>query len=110
LESARDSVQEFKDGIFFVPLAPLDEASLIASTIIQVIGYIERNERSSQEILKKEISDRQILYNCKHIIDEVASLASELLSVCSHLKILATSRKSLCFPGKWLYPVPSFLL
>lgn len=108
LEAARNLVQEFKDGIFFVPLAPLDDASLIASTIIQVIGYTERGERLSQEILKKGISDRRILLildNCEHIIDEIAALASELLLACLHLKILATSREPLRVPGEWLYPV-----
>jgi non-specific serine/threonine protein kinase len=109
LECSRVSVQEFKDGVFFVPLAPLDDASLIASTIIQVVGYVERGERTSQEILKTGISDRQILLildNCEHVIDGVASLVSELLSACPHIKILATSRESMRVPGEWLYPVP----
>ena len=42
------------------------------------------------------------------LIEDVASLASSLLSGCSRLKILATSRESLHVPGEWLYPIPPF--
>jgi predicted ATPase len=48
-----------------------------------------------------------VLDNCEHLIEEIASLASELLSACSRLKILATSRESLRVPGEWLYPLPA---
>ena len=48
-----------------------------------------------------------VLDNCEHLIEDVAVLASSLLSACSGLKILATSRESLRIPGEWLYPVPA---
>jgi predicted ATPase len=49
-----------------------------------------------------------VLDNCEHLIEEVASTVSDLISACSRLKILATSRESLRVAGEWLYPVPSF--
>ncbi|MEO8355458.1 MAG: tetratricopeptide repeat protein [Chloroflexota bacterium] len=110
IEAAHQSVADFSDGVFFIALAPLDDPSLIVSTIIQTIGFVEINDRSPIEWLKDCIRNKQILLvldNCEHLIEEVAPLASELLAGCSRLKIIATSRESLRVPGEWLYPVPT---
>jgi predicted ATPase len=44
------------------------------------------------------------------LIEDIAPLASDLLSACSRLKIIATSRESLRIPGEWQYPVPALEL
>jgi non-specific serine/threonine protein kinase len=62
------------------------------------------------EQLKEGIGNKRLLIvldNCEHLIEDVASLASALLSACPRLKILATSRESLRVPGEWQYPVPA---
>jgi transcriptional regulator with XRE-family HTH domain len=110
IESARAALPDFPDGVFFVPLAPLDDPSLIALTIIQALGYVEKGNFSSTKQLIEGIGEKQMLIvmdNCEHLIEEIASLASELLSACSRLKILVTSRESLRVPGEWLYPLPA---
>ena len=48
-----------------------------------------------------------VLDNCEHLIEDVTRLASSLLSACSLLKILITSREALRIPGEWLYSVPA---
>jgi predicted ATPase len=111
IESARAPLPNFPAGIFFVALAPLDDPALVAVTVAQALGYVGARNISSGEQLKKSIGDQHMLIvldNCEHLIEEVASLASSLLSTCSRLKILATSRESLRIPGEWLYPVPAF--
>src|SRR6266498_883955 len=111
LETARACWFDFPDGIFFVALAPLDDPSLILRAIIQALGYIEAANMSAEKQLVGGIGDKQMLIvldNCEHLIEDVASLTSELLSTCPRLKILATSRESLRIPGEWLYPVPAF--
>jgi predicted ATPase len=110
IESARAALPDFPDGVFFVPLAPLGDPSLIALTIIQALGYVEKGNFSSTKQLIEGIGEKQMLIvldNCEHLIEEIASLASELLSACSRLKILVTSRESLRVPGEWLYPLPA---
>lgn len=110
IASARESLADFPDGIFFVALAPLDQPSLIPSAIAQALGYIEKNNLPPEENLIKGIANKLMLLvldNCEHLIDDVAPLASALLSACSRLKILTTSREALQIPGEWLYSVPA---
>ena len=111
IEVARASSHDFPDGVFFVPLATLDDPASIPSAIIQALGYLEGGHLSAIYQLMKGISDKQMLVvldNCEHLIETLASFASNILSACPRLKILATSRESLRIPGEWLYPVPAF--
>jgi predicted ATPase/DNA-binding XRE family transcriptional regulator len=111
IEAARASLHEFRDGVFFVALAPLEDPDLIASAITQALGFVGAKNISTLEQLKQGIADKHVLLvldNCEHLIEAVALLASDLLSACSHLKILATSRESLRISGEWLYAVPAF--
>ncbi|HSL31759.1 MAG TPA: tetratricopeptide repeat protein [Anaerolineales bacterium] len=109
IESGRESLAHFPDGVFFVALAPLDQPSLIPSATLQALGYTEKNNLSPEERLIEGIGTKQMLIvmdNCEHLIEDVARVASSLLSACSRLKILTTSREALQIPGEWLYSVP----
>ncbi len=113
IELARASLHDFPDGVFFVALALLDDPHSIPSAIIQALGYMERGDNTPEAQLEQSIGQKQMLIvldNCEHLIEGVASLASFLLSACSRLKILATSRESFRILGEWLYPVPAFEL
>jgi predicted ATPase/transcriptional regulator with XRE-family HTH domain len=110
IEVARAALQDFPEGVFFVALAPLEDPNLIASAVAQALGYVGARNISTTEQLKEGIGDKQMLLvldNCEHLIEDVASFASDLLSACPQLKILATSRESLRILGEWLYPVPA---
>ena len=109
IEAARQSLSNFPDGVFFVALAPVDDPSLIASTTRQALGYVENQKLTADQQLREGIGERQMLIvldNCEHLIQDVAEFASGLLSACSRLKILATSREALRVPGEWLFSVP----
>lgn len=110
IAAARASLAEFSDGVFFVGLAALDQPSLIPSAISQALGYIEKNNLSPEEHLIEGIASKRMLLvldNSEHLIEDVARLVSSLLSACSRLKILTTSREALQIPGEWLYSVPA---
>ena len=110
IASAGKSLARFPEGVFFVALAPLDQPSLIPSAIAQALGYIEKNNLSPEEHLIEGIANKRMLLvldNSEHLIGDVARLASFLLSACSRLKILTTSREALGIPGEWLYSVPA---
>lgn len=109
LEVARESMSDFADGVFFVPLAPLEDLSLLLPTVIQSLGFVETGRKSSMQLLKDGVADKHMLLvldNLEHIIEAVAPIVAGLLASCSHLKILTTSREALRVPGEWLYPVP----
>ena len=97
IEAARSALQFFSDGVFFVALAPLEDPNVIASAVAQALGYVAARNIGTTEQLKEGIGDKHMLLvldNCEHLIESVASLASELLSACPQLKILATSREA----------------
>jgi predicted ATPase/DNA-binding XRE family transcriptional regulator len=111
LEVARRALSDFPDGVFFIALAPLDDPSLIVPTILQALNFVEMNRQGGSEQLSNGIRRKQMLLvldNCEHLIEEVASLVSSLLSTCPRLKVLTTSRESLRIPGEWVYTVPAF--
>ena len=109
IEAARQSLSNFSEGVFIVQLAPFDDPSLIASTTRQALGYVENQKLTADQQLREGIGEKQMLIvldNCEHMIQEVAEFTLGLLSACSRLKILATSREALRIPGEWLYSVP----
>lgn len=110
LEVGRTMMPDFPDGVFFVTLASLEEPSLLASTILHTIGYVEIKNMPARNEIMDGIGDKRmllILDNCEHLVEPIAFLVSELLAACPHLKILVTSREALSIPGEWLYPVPA---
>lgn len=111
IEAARTLLSDFQDGVFFVALALLNDPNSIASAIIQALGYMESGVNAPADQLKDSIGQKQMLIvldNCEHLIEEIASITSRLLSACPRLKMLTTSRESFRIPGEWLYPVPAF--
>ncbi len=109
VEVGRAALLTFPDGVFFVSLAPLNDPGLIETAVIQGLNYTESYKQSLERQLIQNICDKQmllILDNCEHLIEKIALLAYDLISNCSRIKILATSREALRVPGEWLYPVP----
>ena len=110
IEAARVELPNFSDGVFFVALAPLEDPNLLAPTIVQTLGFAERESKSPIERLKEGIGEKHMLLvldNLEHLIEGVAPLVAELMISCPRLKILTTSREALRVSGEWLYPVPA---
>jgi len=77
--------RDFPDDVCFVALAPLDNPTPLARTIAQALGYVAVNNLSAKEQLRESIGNNRLLLvldNCEHIIEDVAALASDLLSSC----------------------------
>lgn len=113
LQAAKQADAQFEDGVFFVPLAPLTDPRLIPAAILQALNFVEAKDQPPMQQLMDGIGSHRLLLvldNCEHLIEDVAPLASGLLSACSRLTILATSRESLRIPGEWLYAVPTLNL
>ncbi len=113
LESAHALSDHFSGGVIFVPLATLDDPSLIARAIIQSLGYVESKDHSAVEQVINGIRDKQtllVLDNLEHLMDGAAPFVSTLLSACPRLKILVTSREALRVSGEWVYSVPTLRL
>jgi predicted ATPase/DNA-binding SARP family transcriptional activator len=108
LEAARPPVAEFPDGVWFVDLASIGEATLVPGLVAAALDIREQAEANSVEPLGRRLRDRDLLLlldNCEHLREPVAELAAALLEAALDLRILATSRAPLGVPGEIDYPV-----
>jgi predicted ATPase/DNA-binding XRE family transcriptional regulator len=108
LEAARDLLPEFPDGAFFVRLAPITDARLVASAIAGVLGIRETGAKPVPDLLTANLRGRRLLLvldNFEHVV-AAAPLVPELLAACPRLKVLVTSRAPLHVPGEQELPVP----
>ncbi len=107
LQVAADLLDEFADGAYFVPLAPISDPDLVVPTIAQVLGIKETGERPLLDLLKAYLRDKHMLLlldNFEQILLAVTEL-SNLLADCLHLKVLVTSRAVLHIRGEHEFPV-----
>ena len=112
LEVTASLEAEFPDGVVLVELAPISAADLVATTIADALGLVERPERGSLEALVGSLRGRQallVLDNFEHVLD-AAPMLSELLTGAPGLKLLVTSRAPLDISEERIYPVPALQL
>ncbi len=112
IQVATEMMNEFADGICFIPLAAINASDLVLPTIAQALGLREAEPQSLLEDLKGYLRDQQqllLLDNVEHVVT-VAPLLSELLVACPQLKMLLTSRAALHIRGEREFPVPPLSL
>ncbi len=110
IEVARTSLTDGSDGVWFIELASLASGDLVPGAVAAVLKLRDEAGVKPETAIARAIGARKvslILDNCEHLLDEVARLASTLLSACSDLRILATSREALGVAGEAAYHVPS---
>jgi hypothetical protein len=109
IELARSLVEDFADGVHFVPLAAVTNPDLVPSTIAQAIGVREGGGLPPLENLKAYLKEKQtliVLDNLEQVIDS-ARQVSDLLLSAPGLKIAATSRVPLRIQGEQEFQVPT---
>jgi predicted ATPase/DNA-binding SARP family transcriptional activator len=110
LQVGHKLLNEYPNGIWFIALDSLSDPTLVPQTVAAVFEIRESNDRSRIEILINKLCEKTpllILDNCEHVVEACAELATTLLSNCSKLKILATSREVLNVTGEATYRTPS---
>jgi predicted ATPase/class 3 adenylate cyclase len=100
LQAAAEAAEGYPDGVFWVPLAPLSDPTLVLDSAGQALG--------AKDGLAEHVADKSLLLlfdNFEHVIDAAAGLP-ELLAACPNLRLVVTSRELLRVPGEQAYPVP----
>ncbi|MBK3645066.1 LuxR C-terminal-related transcriptional regulator [Streptomyces sp. MBT33] len=109
LEVAATARKAFPDGTWLVDLAPVGDASAVATTAAAAVGIVDLGGRPALDRLAVRLAERRaliVLDNCEHLVDACAELADALLSACPGLRILATSRQTLGIGGEHVFTVP----
>ena len=112
IEVANEMRNSFADGVCFVALAPVSDASLVLPTIAHELGIQENRAQSLLEQIQAFLSGKQLLVlldNFEQVIVAAPQL-EELLAACPQLKILVTSRAVLHLQAEHVFWVPGLAL
>jgi predicted ATPase/transcriptional regulator with XRE-family HTH domain len=99
---------DFKDGVYFVPLASTSDPYLVAFAIAGVFGLKEIQGEPVQTTLADYLRDKRVLLlldNFEQVIS-AAKLVADLLQRCPQLKVLVTSREALHLRVERRFNVP----
>ena len=103
IQAAEEQLSAFNDGVWFVPLAPLDSADLLSSAIMDALGTPLQGATEPNVQLLNYLRERHLLLildNFEHLF-EGASLVVEMLGSAPQLKVLVTSRERLRLRQEW---------
>jgi predicted ATPase/DNA-binding SARP family transcriptional activator len=102
---AHERLEDYRDGVFFVPLASIHAADEVIQAIFQALGIpYNDSRRKPLDALLEALRDKHLLLimdNFEHVL-EAADLVAELLRRLPFLQIVVTSREALQLQGEYL--------
>jgi predicted ATPase/class 3 adenylate cyclase len=102
LELAANLAEQFEQGVFFVPLAPVAAADLVPEAIAESIGFSLASAEPPEKQLLSYLADKNellVLDNMEHIVD-TAEFVNQILRAAPGVKIIVTSRERLRLSGE----------
>ncbi|HET6850127.1 MAG TPA: adenylate/guanylate cyclase domain-containing protein [Gaiellales bacterium] len=100
LQAAAAAADGYPDGVWWVPLAPLQETAEVAPAAIRALG--------GGGELAEVVGGRRLLLlldNFEHVVSAAGEVAA-LLAACPRVDVLVTSRERLRLQGEVAYDVP----
>ena len=113
LQVAVEIMERFKDGVWFIELAPITDPELVPNAVANILAVREESDRPLMMTLMDWFRDRELLIvldNCEHLLEASATVADTLLNAAPNLTVLASSREALGVKGEVSYLVPSLSL
>jgi predicted ATPase/DNA-binding CsgD family transcriptional regulator len=113
LHAAAEALPRHPDGAWWVELAPLGDAALLAPALAAALGARPAPGQDDLEAALDALAGRRalvVLDNCEHLLDEAARVAEALARGCPDVTVLATSREPLGVDGEIRWRVPSMSL
>jgi len=112
LQLAAEVISDYPDGVFFVPLGPIQDPGLVAPAIVQALGLREAVNQPPAERLIEHLRDRHLLLaldNFEQVLP-AAGLVGDLMRASEGLRVVVTSRATLHLYGEREYDVPPLAL
>lgn len=113
LRAAEAEQGRFAQGVYFVPLAPVEKADSIVPAIADAVGFAFFGQSLRREELDRQQQKRQLLNflngkqmlllldNFEHLAP-AAGLLSDLVQAAPQVKVLATSRERFNLREEWV--------
>jgi predicted ATPase/transcriptional regulator with XRE-family HTH domain len=112
IETASQCQHSYSNGVYFVPLAPVQTSRLIIPVVASSVGFTFQGSNSldPQQQLLNFLSAKRLLLvvdNVEHLLGDgvVVDFFAELIEQSPHVKLLITSRESLGLHGETVYEV-----
>ena len=107
LEVAHDLASTFRDGAWFVPLAPISERVLVIPTIADVLGIRDTGDLPIAPRLHERLRHSEILLLLDNLeqVREAGTDLAEMLQACPGTKLLVTSRSILHLSEEHVYAI-----
>lgn len=103
----------FRNGVRYVSLAPINDPSEVVDTIARTLGFKEEDGGQPLfDILRQWLRHQEMLLvldNFEQVVEAAPAIA-ELLAISPGLKVLVTSRAILHLSGEQEFPVPPLSL
>ena len=106
---ASELVEKFKNGVFFVPLAAVNDPARVLEVTAEIVGAKRASDETAFDGLRRHLESKQallLLDNFEQVLGAAPDVA-RLLTATPQLKIVVTSRERLRLSGEHEYPVPS---
>ncbi|MDF3040588.1 MAG: adenylate/guanylate cyclase protein, partial [Thermomicrobiales bacterium] len=107
LQAAANLLDDFPDGVFFVPLAAITDADLAPTAIATALAIPETAGQTSREQVLTALAEQSLLLVLDNLeqLPDVGPFVAELLATAPGLAVLATSRAPLRVRGEREFPV-----
>jgi predicted ATPase/class 3 adenylate cyclase len=112
LQVAALALEQFKDGVFFVPLTAISDPALVPSAIAASLCITEVGSRPVIDDVKEYLRQRELLLvldNFEQVVS-ASQVVSDLIASNPQLKVLVTTREVLHLYGEQEFPVPPLQL
>jgi predicted ATPase/class 3 adenylate cyclase len=112
LQVAGDLLEEFPDGVWYVELAALTDANLVAPTIAQTLGVSETAGKPIVDSLMVYLREKKLLLVLDNFEQVIGALGvvTALVKAAPDVRVLVTSREKLNVYGEHEYEVPPLSL
>lgn len=111
LHVAARRVEEYAQGVYFVPLTAVASAEFLVPTVAATLRFsidTDTSDKDPKTQLLDYLARRSMLLvidNFEHLVD-AAPVLDELLEGARGIKLLVTSRERLNLRGEWTFDVP----
>jgi predicted ATPase/DNA-binding CsgD family transcriptional regulator len=107
VEVAHQLIELFPDGVYFVPLVPVEFSTFVVQALAAALGLSPTSQRDPMDQVINFLRRKTLLLvidNFEHLLDGV-SLLGKLLAESKAVTLLVTSRERLRLKDEWVFDV-----
>jgi predicted ATPase/class 3 adenylate cyclase len=107
LQVAAEVIDDYKDGVWHVNLAPVEDPAILPGEILEVLGVKLEGNELALATLEAHLKPRELLLvldNFEQLV-EAAPLLAKFLHAAAQLNVLVTSQAALRIQGEHEYPL-----